>query len=119
MSFFKVFNRGKYRSPQPTTPRSIYTFSGGSPITEDTAMKVSSFYSGVMYISTQIAKLPWNVKNKTNQIQYNDKVNQILNVAPNTEMNSFTFRLWMLQNLKVNEFIYFQIMDAPKLYYLR
>ena len=63
---FKISNKKKYKAPQFESARGLNKFSGGTFVTEDTAMQVSAFYSGVTYVSTQIAKLPWHVKDKDN-----------------------------------------------------
>jgi HK97 family phage portal protein len=71
--------------------------SGGIYVTEDTAMQVAAFYRGVTYISTQIGKLPWRVKNKDNEIQDRNKVDQILRLTPNPETNSMMLRMFLIQ----------------------
>jgi HK97 family phage portal protein len=60
-------------------------------------MEASAFYRGVMYLATQIAKLPWEVKDKENKILYDDNVYYLLNVSPNSEMTSYFFKLYLLQ----------------------
>ena len=80
----------------PTNPTSVYTYSGGSVVTPDTAMKISAFYSGVIYISTSVAKLPWYIKDKNNKKIYNN-ISRLINLAPNSEMDSMDFRLFLLQ----------------------
>ena len=79
-----------------TTPRG-FKYSSGVAVTDETSMKVAAFYRGLMYISSQIAKLPWNVKNVDNKIQSSHVVQFLLNTAPNNEMNSFRFKLFMIQ----------------------
>jgi len=70
--------------------------SGGSVVSDDTAMQASAFYRGVVYISTQIAKLPWEVKDADNNIIDND-ISYLLNGAPNEEMTSFGLKLFLIQ----------------------
>jgi HK97 family phage portal protein len=60
-------------------------------------MQVSAFYRGIIYISTQIAKLPWQVKDSKNNIQ-DGNVATLLDLIPNSEMSAFQFRLTMVQN---------------------
>ena len=71
--------------------------SGGAFVSPETCMQVSAFYSGVIYISTQVAKLPWHVKDKKNIVQ-ETKVGALINNRPNPEMNAFFFRLFMIQS---------------------
>ncbi len=70
---------------------------GNIRVTEDTSMKVSAFHRGVTYISTQIAKLPWEVKDKDNNI-LDGAIANLLNLSPNSEMNAFTFRSLAVQS---------------------
>lgn len=84
------------RREVPTARRSL-NFSGGLVVSEDSAMQVSAYHRGVTYISSQIAKLPWEVKDKKNTV-IDDDISRILNLSPNPEMNSMMFRLTMVQN---------------------
>ena len=59
-------------------------------------MQVAAFNRGLIYISTQIAKLPWDVKDVNNNIAEGPVAN-LLNLAANPEMNSFRWRLCMVQ----------------------
>lgn len=68
----------------------------GILVSEDVAMKVAAYYRGIIYISSQIAKLPWEVKDKNNVVQEGSLTN-LLSLAPNPEMNAMTFRLWAVQ----------------------
>jgi len=56
-------------------------------------MQVSAFNRGVTYIATQIAKLPWEIKDSKNEVMEGSVAN-LLSLAPNPEMNAFMFRLW-------------------------
>lgn len=98
MGFFDFFNRKKYRESQPETRSRYILNTGGTLIHPDTAMQVSAFYRGVTYISTQLAKLPWEVKDTDNNVLMNDRVNRLLKVAPNDESTSFLFRLFLIQS---------------------
>jgi len=89
-------NIRKHKPEEPSTPK-FYRVVGGTPVTPDTAMRASAFYSGVTYISTQIAKLPWEINNQDNQVEYSDLSN-VLNLRPNPEMSSFQFRSLLIQS---------------------
>ena len=72
------------------------SYANGVRVSEETSMKVSSYYRGVIYLSTQIAKLPWEIKSKDNEV-IEGPVSTLLSLAPNPEMNAFKFRLFMVQ----------------------
>lgn len=74
--------------------RFLFVKNGSDIITPDTAMKVSGFYRGVIYISSQISKLPFYVKDRKNEILLNDTVSKLIGVAPNSEMSAMDF--WSL-----------------------
>lgn len=93
----KFFSKKKYKEAQPDSVRRAFAYSAGTVVTPDTAMMSAAFYRGVTYISTQIAKLPWEVKDKDNKV-ITDRVSKLIGLSPNKEMNSFTFRLLMTQN---------------------
>lgn len=89
----KFFNRARYRETEPrASSRFLYRFSAGIPITEETAMKTSALYRGLIYISSSVAKLPYEIldseKNPTN-----DALSKLVSLSPNSEINSMTFRL--------------------------
>ena len=92
-----LLNKRKYQPNQPMGTRKISYVSGGTFINPDVAMEVSAYYRGVIYISTQIAKLPWNIKDSDNKILENHRINKIIKLSPNPEMNSMSFRLLMIQ----------------------
>lgn len=93
-----------------TNPRRGFSLSGGVLITDDTAMKVSAFHRGVIYVSTQIAKLPWDVKDKDNKTApHDDRVAKLIRLAPNPEMNSMNFRLWAIQTAIITGNAYSEI----------
>lgn len=94
MNLLKFFNRSK--PEQIVTPRRTFGYSGGTVVSEDTAMESSAFYRGVIYISSQIAKLPWDVKDSENKNIEND-ISYILNVSPNIEMTSMYLKLFLVQ----------------------
>lgn len=78
-------------------PRRGFSFNAGVPVTTETAMQVSAYNRGVIYISSQIAKLPWNVKDRDNKL-IDDDISFLLAVAPNPEMSSMDFRMQAIQN---------------------
>ncbi len=90
------FKNKSYKPDQPSTVR-LLTFSNKAVITTDTAMKASAFYSGVIYLSTQIAKLPWQVKDEDNEVLNKDPVTRLLNLRPNKEMSAFNFKCFLMQ----------------------
>lgn len=92
------FSKSKYVPDQPRTNRSLFNMSGGTAITPDSAMEVSAYYSGVIYLSTQIAKLPWEIKDADNRPQLNHHARKMLRLKPNKEMNSFMLRLMLMQS---------------------
>lgn len=103
----KFFNRTVPREEVKNVRRNLGV-SAGVQINEDSALMAPAFYRGVMYLSTQIAKLPWEVKNKNNEI-IEDDVATLLALAPNYEMNSFTFRLLMVQEALMSGNFYAEI----------
>lgn len=108
LSLSKIFNLRSTKESQVFSPRRGFSYSSNIIVSEETAMKVSAFYRGVMYISTQIAKLPWNVKDKGNNI-VDDDVAFLLSTMPNPEMNSFRFRLLMVQTAIIKGNFYAEI----------
>jgi len=89
-------NKKKYQSDEPSSPR-WFGIVNGTPIIPDTAMKVAAFYSGVIYLSTQMAKLPWEIKNSNNEVELSPLAT-LLNLRPNPEMSSFQLRSFLIQN---------------------
>lgn len=103
----KFFNYLRYLAQRITkgdvlkNVRRAFGLNAGVFVTEDSAMQVSSFHRGVTYISTQLAKLPWEVKDAKNNI-LSGNVSNLINLAPNEEMNSFSFRLFLIQNALIH-----------------
>ena len=93
-SFFNIRQSPKEYVP---TPRRAIGFSAGVTVDHDTAMKISAMHRGITYISTQVAKLPWQIKDSGNNI-LEGSLSNLLDLAPNSEMNAFSFRLLMIQN---------------------
>lgn len=77
-------------------------------IDEDTSMQLAAFNRGLVYISTQIAKLPWEVKDSTNNLQPG-AIADLLNLSANPEMNAFRFRLFLVQNAIIHGNAYAEI----------
>ncbi len=97
MGFWKnIFSRQTSAEKNPIAPRRPFFFRANTLVNEDSAMQVAAFNRGLTYISSQIAKLPWEVKDEKNTILKNPTAD-LLNLAPNTEMNAFRFRLVMIQ----------------------
>lgn len=80
------------------TPRRPFATSAGTYVNPDSAMQVSAFYRGVAFISTQIATLPWLVKDSQNNILPNDPIAWLIGMAPNYETNSMFWRLCAIQS---------------------
>lgn len=89
-------------------PRRGFASRGTVRINEDSAMQVSAFHRGVTYVSSQVAKLPWNVKDKDNNV-FEGKIPNLLNLAPNPEMNAFSFRLIAIQAAIIHGNFYAEI----------
>lgn len=88
----------KSESEQIDAPRSAFSYSAGLSVNADSSMQVSAFHRGVIYISSQIAKLPWELKDSQNVIIKNGKIPTLLSLQPNPEMNAMAWRLAMVQN---------------------
>ena len=99
MSFVGRFlNLGRYNPGQPTVS-GFRSWFGVTRVDVDSSMKVSAYYRGVMYIATQVAKLPIRIKDeKMQQITTKDilLLQRVLNKVPNKEMHSFTFWCYMI-----------------------
>lgn len=77
-------------------------------VNENTSMQIAAFNRGLIYISTQIAKLPWDLKDIGKNI-LSGPISDLLNLAPNPEMNAFSFRLMMVQNAIIHGNAYAEI----------
>lgn len=89
--------------------RRPFNFFGSTLVDEDAAMQVAAFNRGLIYISTQIAKLPWNIKDAQHAIVTNSPVANLLNLSSNPEMNSFRWRLVMTQQSIIHGNAYAEI----------
>lgn len=97
MGFFsKVWARVTSAGKYVFTPRRAFWSFGKTNVSEESSMQVAAFHRGLIYISSQIAKLPWEVKDaEFNPIT--GPLSNLLNLAPNPEMNAFMWRLVMVQ----------------------
>lgn len=109
-SFMKFFNQRQTSNGSIVHParRASSYFGSNILVNEESAMQVAAFNRGVVYISSQIAKLPWNVKDQNNKILSNP-ISDLLNLAPNSEMNAFMFRLVMTQQAIIHGNSYAEI----------
>lgn len=96
-NFFNKRNKTEGTNPQNVTGRSVFGGFKKFHVTEETSMKVSAYYRGVIYLSSQLAKLPLHIKDGNNKIIKDHAVYKLLNTNPNEEMNAMGFKLWMLQ----------------------
>lgn len=98
MGFFKsIWARITSPGKWSVGPRRAFWSRANTIVNEDTSMQVAAFHRGLIYISTQIAKLPWDVKDADNNLVIGP-ISNLLNLAANPEINSFRFRLMMIQN---------------------
>lgn len=77
-------------------------------VSEDSSMQVAAFNRGLIYISTQVAKLPWDLKDVNNNIIRNS-ISDLLNLCPNPEINAFRWRLCMVQQAIIHGNSYAEI----------
>lgn len=89
-------------------PRRPFWMRASTVVNEDASMQVAAFNRGVIYVSSQIAKLPWDLKDSANNI-VRDNISKLLNLAPNPEMNAFRWRLCMVQNAIIHGNAYAEI----------
>jgi HK97 family phage portal protein len=98
MSWKEIFN---FRKKPARSVQGARLYVPGSRsktyVNDDTAMTISAYYRGVIFISTQIAKLPWEVKDKTNKVLEEHSLAKLISLSPNSEMNTMTFRLCLTQ----------------------
>lgn len=102
MDFWRnLFNIRKSSKDLVNPPKRGIGFSSGVTVSEDSAMQISAFYRGVIYISSQIAKLPWEVKDRKNLL-IDDSVSYLIGLSPNPEMNAMSFRLYLIQSALIH-----------------
>jgi len=95
MGLFNIFSKRRFKQNTLAGNRNIYSRSGGTFVSPESSMQVSAFYSGVIYIATQVAKLPWQIKDIENNV-VDSPLATLLRLRPNPEMNSFMFRLFIV-----------------------
>ncbi len=102
--FARITSTGKYifsaRSPFWSRAKTV--------VDENTSMQVAAFHRGLIYISTQLAKLPWEIKDSNNEV-ITGPLSNLLELAPNPEMNAFRWRLCMIQNAIIHGNAYAEI----------
>jgi len=109
MGFWKnIFSRSTKDNRDVDRPKRPFSFRANTLVNEDNAMQVAAFNRGLIYISSQIAKLPWDVKDADNKI-IQGPISNLLNLAPNEEMNAFRFRLFLVQQAIINGNSYAEI----------
>lgn len=106
--FSKIVARFSSPGKYITGPRRPFWGRGSTIVNEDSAMQVSAFNRGVVYLSSQIAKLPWEVKDTKYNVLYGP-ISDLLNLCPNPEMNSFRWRLFMVQQAIIHGNSYSEI----------
>lgn len=106
--FSSIWARITSAGRQVIAPRRPWWHRSNTLVNEDSSMQVAAFNRGLIYISSQIAKLPWDVKNEKNEIQ-RSPISNLLNLAPNPEMNAFRWRLVMVQQAIIHGNAYAEI----------
>ncbi len=107
--FWKLFSLRRSPNPQIDSIRPALTRSSSKvAVSEDSSMQVAAFYRGLIYISSQIAKLPWEVKDANNNIIEND-ISRLLSLLANPELDAMAFRLWAVQNAIIHGNAYAEI----------
>lgn len=110
LSFLKFFNTRKTSDGRYIRgPRGAFSLFGTQVVDEDSAMRVAAFNRGIIYISSQVAKLPWNLKNPDKTIVANSSIADLLNLQSNPEMNAFRFRMMMIQQSIIHGNAYAEI----------
>lgn len=98
MSLIKILSKQRYKQSQPYKSSVVYTNPYGSPVTPETSLEVAAFFRALVYISTQVGKMPLDIKDLDNKILNKDNdIWFLLNRAPNSEMSAFHWRTLMVQ----------------------
>jgi HK97 family phage portal protein len=113
VSFPKFWNKRKTTPSQVDAGVNYWFGSSPSSVDEETAMTVAAFNRGVIYLATQMSKLPWEVKNVNKEVQTNHDLNRILNRKPNTENTAFMLKMFIMISAIVNGNGYFEIEINP------
>lgn len=94
----KFFARQRTPKQELSNVRSPFIYQRHEDVNPDTAMKLSAFYRGVMYISTQMAKLPLDIKDRNNKKLFRENIiYRLMNISPNEEIASFWLINYMIQ----------------------
>lgn len=94
--FQKFFAKKKYNQTQTQVQRGYFGVSAGVYVNPETSKQVAAFYRGLVYISTLVARLPLEIKDKSNN-DIENGIFDLLNISPNDEMSAFTFKSEMIQ----------------------
>lgn len=98
MNFLKFLDiRRTKNNREISTPRRGFSWNIGVPVNVESAMQVSAYHRGVTYLASQIGKLPWQIKNKNNEV-IQSEVAFLLELAPNPEMSSMDLRMFLIQS---------------------
>lgn len=108
--FRDFFNIRKYWPSQPSsTGRRLFYGNKNVYVDDEVAMGVAAFNRGVLYIATQTAKLPWEVKNRDNSLDEKSNLNFLLNRSPNPHTNAFNLRVTLMIHAIVSGNGYWEI----------
>lgn len=66
------------------------------------ALAVAEFFRGVQYLSTQIAKLKFTVKDSKNQVLEDNRTFRLFSQKPNPESTAFQLRSWLVSQAILN-----------------
>lgn len=108
MAFRDFFARISSPWTRQYTSRRPFWSRASTIVNEDTSMQIAAFNRGVIYISSQIAKLPWDVKDAAHVIRKGG-LSDLLNLCPNPEMNAFRWRLLAVQTAIIKGNFYAEI----------
>ena len=92
----RIENRRRYEPSQPLTSRRLFFSSKNIYIDDDVAMTAAAFNRGVIYVATQMAKLPWNIKLENKTVENKSRLANLLNRNPNPETTSFMLRVRLM-----------------------
>jgi len=88
----------RYKQDQPLTQTTLNSFVYGNSINDSTSLEVAAFYRGLFFISSQVAKMPWDIKTFDNKVvNNNNDVYDLLNISPNDDMSAFNWKVLCTQ----------------------
>ena len=93
----KILSKQRYKGNQQTKSSLVNSFVYGSSVTPESSLEVSAFFRGLIYISTQIGKIPWDIKTFDNQLKNDEDIHYLLNVSPNDDMSAFNWKVLCVQ----------------------